>query len=303
MRRWIPHVLALLLLSLASSSAQAQLVSRDLVPGSGDGLVTFDSATGLEWLDITETLGASFVEIADGGGGWYAAGWVHATGPQVCQLFGTYGVAPNPCPNPTPLPEVLGSNQGGVSSFLGQAFFLGLPIGLRGFYDDGNTGDELVGVGGYSIRQQRPVAFSTTAIQDNQAASFEPSPVVGNFLVRQATTNIEYCDVEINATSFTSGEVVTATVLSVGNPEASDRQLEWKVWLEQPSDAPIPIVNTGADGTLALFAGSSSDFGPVPIIGVDGSTPAGIWSLDCRVLDPTTGEELHLDENPFKVSP
>ena len=38
------------------SYANADLMERDLF-SSGDGLVTYDPSTGLEWLDLTETFG------------------------------------------------------------------------------------------------------------------------------------------------------------------------------------------------------------------------------------------------------
>ena len=42
------------------SITQADLVEADLVPGSGDSLVTRDTDSGLEWLDVTETVGVPF---------------------------------------------------------------------------------------------------------------------------------------------------------------------------------------------------------------------------------------------------
>ena len=47
--------LAALLGSLFASSVTAAVFERDLVPGSGDGLLTFDDENQREWLDLTET--------------------------------------------------------------------------------------------------------------------------------------------------------------------------------------------------------------------------------------------------------
>ena len=47
--------LAVLLGSLLASWATAAVFERDLVTGSGDGLLTFDDVSNREWLDLTET--------------------------------------------------------------------------------------------------------------------------------------------------------------------------------------------------------------------------------------------------------
>jgi hypothetical protein len=54
------------------ASAWGSLVSRDLAPGSGDGLITFDPLTGLEWLDLPATQNLSYAAISNGAGGYLA---------------------------------------------------------------------------------------------------------------------------------------------------------------------------------------------------------------------------------------
>lgn len=61
--------IALLAQILLAQSAQAALLSGDLVT-AGDGLITTDSRTGLEWLDLTATKGASYDAVAAGFGGY-----------------------------------------------------------------------------------------------------------------------------------------------------------------------------------------------------------------------------------------
>ena len=59
---------------------------------------TRDEATGLDWLDVTETASLSYDAILAGAGGWLAAGWRHATLQEVCDFFTTHAVAPaDPC--------------------------------------------------------------------------------------------------------------------------------------------------------------------------------------------------------------
>ena len=75
-----------LLLASFSLSANANLISIDLF-SVGDNLVTKDTKTGLEWLDLTETQNLSPRQILEGAGGWSANGFVYATTSQVTQLF------------------------------------------------------------------------------------------------------------------------------------------------------------------------------------------------------------------------
>ncbi len=76
----------LLGLLLLTTSAHAALVERDLRE-PGDALITFDTITGLEWLDLTESVDFSFAEVEAGAGGFLADGWRHGTGAEVCGLF------------------------------------------------------------------------------------------------------------------------------------------------------------------------------------------------------------------------
>ena len=50
---------------VVSPSAWGEVTSRDLRV-TGDGLVTHDSETGLDWLDLTETTGLSWEFYKDG---------------------------------------------------------------------------------------------------------------------------------------------------------------------------------------------------------------------------------------------
>lgn len=70
---------ALLLGSLAAGVAQASTLSSQDLLQPGDGLVTFDSRTNLQWLDVTATLGVSQYDILGGSGGWIADGFRYAS--------------------------------------------------------------------------------------------------------------------------------------------------------------------------------------------------------------------------------
>lgn len=77
-------------------STNAALITRDFAAGSGDALLTYDSDTGLEWLDTTITDGRSFTEIKAGWGGWTtSSGFRYATMAELRGLFVSTGVTPN----------------------------------------------------------------------------------------------------------------------------------------------------------------------------------------------------------------
>jgi len=74
-------------LAIAPGAGRADLVEADLfVPG--DGLLLHDTWTGLLWLDLTETVGESFVSVSNGFGGFTSTeGFRYATGAEVTELY------------------------------------------------------------------------------------------------------------------------------------------------------------------------------------------------------------------------
>ena len=56
------------------------------------GMNTLDTDTSLQWLDLTATVGESSNSVAGGFGGYYAAGYRHATVLEVAQLFTNGGM-------------------------------------------------------------------------------------------------------------------------------------------------------------------------------------------------------------------
>ncbi len=103
-------------LLLAGGTAGAALVEGDLaVPA--DGLITLDTGTGLEWLDLTATLGMSY-NGAEASSFVTSDGFRHATQAEVQVLFLTAGFLTvdnmnNPANNPaaTLLLDLVGCTQ------------------------------------------------------------------------------------------------------------------------------------------------------------------------------------------------
>jgi len=83
-------IIAAILLSYSSFS-QAILIDN--------GSTTVDTATNLEWLDVTATLGESYNSVIGGFGGYIADGYSVATTSQICVLFGALGDSIANCPD------------------------------------------------------------------------------------------------------------------------------------------------------------------------------------------------------------
>ncbi|MCK5001822.1 MAG: hypothetical protein KAS57_02300 [Gammaproteobacteria bacterium] len=84
--------LTFLLAASIVQTCHAALVERDwLAPG--DGAITWDTATGLEWLDLTETAGLSFNQVAAqlGAGDTYEQ-FSYATDEQIRDLLAAVGL-------------------------------------------------------------------------------------------------------------------------------------------------------------------------------------------------------------------
>ena len=161
---------------LGAQPAQAALVEIDLNT-PGDGLVTRDTVTRLDWLDLTESTDLSFDQVEADVGGFISDGWRHATGAEVCALFAAVGAEPSPCPG----------NSGVFAGAFTLLFLLGTTFSLAnefsayGLYDDGDPSAP-GGVG--FARATRIFGTPSAAVNDDQRASDFASPGTGNFLVR-----------------------------------------------------------------------------------------------------------------------
>jgi hypothetical protein len=103
------------------------LLSADLAL-PGDGLLTYDDATGLQWLDLTATLGKSVNEVVGGFGGYRASGFRYASTVEVERLYMDAGAnnigdpLPGHVPNAILLEELMGITDSSSSQILSQGF-------------------------------------------------------------------------------------------------------------------------------------------------------------------------------------
>lgn len=84
------RILAVLFTALLSTNSIAAIISTDLY-ALGDNLLTQDSRSGLEWLDLTETNNMTFNEVSSelGTGGMFE-GWRYATNEEVVSLWNNF---------------------------------------------------------------------------------------------------------------------------------------------------------------------------------------------------------------------
>lgn len=74
-----------------SESTHAELIGVDLFT-SGDSLLTRDTDTNLEWLDLSQTLNLSYDRIEADVEGWKSPGFQHASRDDVCALMNHAGL-------------------------------------------------------------------------------------------------------------------------------------------------------------------------------------------------------------------
>src|SRR5262245_16004882 len=117
-----------------AASASASLIALDLFT-AGDGLITRDTETGLDWLDLPATVNLSYNDVEADVGGWVSLGFRHATGSQVCGLFSTYAVAPAPCPGVGPVAGPVIE----LMSFVGITNSGIRIVASTGLFDDGDA--------------------------------------------------------------------------------------------------------------------------------------------------------------------
>ena len=168
---------------VVAPAAQAELLEVDLNT-PGDALVTRDTDTSLDWLDLTESTDLSFDQVEADVGGFIADGWRHAAGPEVCDLYQKMGAVLVPCPDGSLL--IPPGDPTIPFALLGVTFDSGVQIILQaGMYDDADIVTTTVGLGTVFIAGAGTGGIS---VFDNEVPSDEPDlfglSSTGHFLVR-----------------------------------------------------------------------------------------------------------------------
>ena len=172
------------------AASPALLLERDLFT-PGDGLVTLDTTSELEWLDLSVTLGISFQQVSEGSGGWIAAGWRYATGPEVCALFTGSVFALPSCPNglvhfdhaPTEVAEFIALLSSAPDAFLPPF------VGIMGYFEDASgsdpdaVGGAFVGDAAMALELFGEAREMALVAEDNWSVSSSDAGI-GSYLVR-----------------------------------------------------------------------------------------------------------------------
>ena len=181
---------AALLLCGSVASVSAELVEMDLFE-ENDGLITRDTSTDLEWLDLTVTVGLSYNEVLANAGGWFGMGFRFATSAEICALFSQYAVAHSPCPTSEGAHEEIELPFGtldplldlfGVTSDGG-----GVQAAAFGLFDDQTTGTDPTDVGFAYLRSvfqpEEGSPFDGVGVRNDNVGPSDFSTYRGSWLV------------------------------------------------------------------------------------------------------------------------
>jgi hypothetical protein len=122
-------MISAVLFALVDSSAIAAFAELDW-KATGDTLITYDSQTGLDWLDITETVGMSKSAVfAKLGAGGAFEGFSFATTEQLSTLFDDANFGTNHLHIPNPV----------IQEFVDLLGSSGPPLNSNGMYTNGGS--------------------------------------------------------------------------------------------------------------------------------------------------------------------
>lgn len=151
------------------------------------GVTTLDTATNLEWLDLTESTGRSFDDVSGQFGGGDFAGWRHANAAEVSALFTSQGFAPGYDSSPTTVAMFQLIQLFGETALLPSGN--NVQAAAFGLYDDSATGT--LPFAGIAVLEQ--IYFNSGApgfdrshvVGDNMPTEIA-LPIYGHWLVRSA---------------------------------------------------------------------------------------------------------------------
>ena len=133
----------------------------------------------------------------------------------------------------------------------------------------------------------------------------EIASLFGNFNIRftagSTPSDGPRCTVRMSRPGYNVGDIVSASLLRVENPLPDPVFVELKMWLRLPDGSLIPARNEGADGSVAVYGGTTQDFGPLSVMGVGADIPQGLWEFGCRLLDPVSGQQLSENNDLFVI--
>ena len=154
------------------------------------GTRTSDTSTGLDWLDLTESGGYTYSDVAASESPFTQAGWRHATTTEVCSLFAAYATEADPCPSTLTFSTPTGSQDNFVDllGVTGSAFVSGEYT--RGLFDDSDSGSD-PSVYGFAFASKGNAYARVRIVADEYPSHWtqigQPLPDSGHFLVRASS--------------------------------------------------------------------------------------------------------------------
>lgn len=192
-RSWAYRSLLILgLTAFLAAPVSATLISADL-NALNDGLLTFDDDTGLEWLDVTESLDLSFnfVSTQFGAGGQFE-GFRYATAAEVFLFFTNSGLILNPLDASGSSSTDLGVDNEQVAIFIqltGWSEFTQSGIHNQSFFEDGSNGTT-VGIAvvflDIDVGEQDRASITSASFAPPEHAMFN----IGSWLVNADSTSV-----------------------------------------------------------------------------------------------------------------
>jgi len=232
---------SVLVVALWVGSSLAELQQIDLY-SPGDALITRDTGTGLDWLDVPLTVGLSYNNIIAGSGGWIDDGWRHATTAEVCDLMQKLDAAyPPTCPGDTGL--LPGQYEFVHHNYLGMTLgVVNISIETYGCFNDLDLADPNVG---YVIIKScfgHCLNSSRIAVLENDKSPDYSAGDVGHFLVEMFGATTDPCIVNINAKVHSIDNPIAVGPLDRGDwlvtpidQTMGGTYTAWKAWAGAPS--------------------------------------------------------------------
>ena len=192
-------VFAFIIVLWGMGISNAKLISIDK-NSLNDGLITLDTSTGLEWLDVLETQGMSYDDVLSDQSIQFD-GWRHATGLEVGDLFGYIDIPEGPTGSASGSSTTIDPDLTNIDEILGYLGVTTLPpdenfYQSHGFLSDNGTeitGDAIIRItdaGGAFLRSDS-FNFNTGWLWRQYHGPWDSNarePKVGHWLVRQTST-------------------------------------------------------------------------------------------------------------------
>jgi hypothetical protein len=110
------------------------------------------------------------------------------------------------------------------------------------------------------------------------------------------------CFVALDKTTYSRGDVITASTLKVTNPTASPVPFAYDLWFDIPGSKLLSFVRGGSDGSVISPPGTQDYSGMVVASSAQTSgAPVGSYNFGCRLLDPVTGGLQSEKIVPFSI--